>query len=417
MSRSLLLYEDGNWRSLRPLTEVVPVPALAFGDSSLAGRWRRVTNLPLLSIEARAGVLSAWESAPPLDPLRPDGADDVLVINAAALPGRWLDAALETGPPTVFRHAGRVLGARLNFARVRPGISRGAEFEAFLLGLELPESRVEARVLTFPWNLIEWNAEWIAQDLADQAPAVRGEVHRLAAVLEPEHVTIEAGARVDPYAVLDARPGPIRIGADVVVASHTVVTGPCVVGAGTQLLGGSVGRSTIGPQCRIAGEVEECLWQGFSNKRHHGFIGHSVIGEWVNLGALTTSSDLKNNYGTVRVWVDGREIDSGSTKVGSLIGAHVKTGIGTLLPTGGSMGTGSNLFGGGRFAPRHVPPFSWWDGERFEEHRLEAFLRTARTAMGRRGRSLASSGEEALEKLFDATAQERRSAATQRVGA
>ena len=157
-------------------------------------------------------------------------------------------------------------------------------------------------------------------------------------MLQPERVSIEAGARIDPFAVLDARNGPIRLGARAVVASHTVVTGPCVVGAGTQLLSGAVGRSTIGPECRIAGEVEECVWQGYANKRHHGFVGHSVIGEWVNLGALTTTSDLKNNYGAVRVWVDGRDEQSGVSKIGSFVGAHAKTGIGTLLPTGASIG-------------------------------------------------------------------------------
>src|SRR5206468_2886065 len=102
------------------------------------------------------------------------------------------------------------------------------------------------------------------------------------------------------------------------------------------------------PGCRIAGEVEECIWQRWSNKRHHGFVGHSVIGEWVNLGALTTTSDLKNNYGPVRAWAGGAERDSGLTKLGAVIGAHVKTGIGTLLPTGASLGIGGNLFGGGR---------------------------------------------------------------------
>jgi hypothetical protein len=168
-----------------------------------------------------------------------------------------------------------------------------------------------------------------------------------------------------------------------------------------------VGRSTFGPECRIAGEVEECVWQGYANKRHHGFVGHSVIGEWANLGALTTTSDLKNNYGAVRVWVDGREEPSGVSKIGSFVGAHVKTGIGTLLATGASIGVGSNLFGGGRFAPKQVPAFAWWDGERFEEHRIDAFLATARIAMGRRGRDLASADEEALRALFAATATER----------
>ena len=127
----------------------------------------------------------------------------------------------------------------------------------------------------------------------------------------------------------------------------------------------------------------------------------------MNLGALTTTSDLKNNYGSVRVWVDGQEHDSGLSKVGSFIGAHVKTGIGTLLPTGASLGTGSNLFGGGRFAPKHVPPFSWWDGERSIEHRLDAFLATARIAWSRREMTLDGNAVDALSRLFEATRSER----------
>jgi hypothetical protein len=137
-------------------------------------------------------------------------------------------------------------------------------------------------------------------------------------------------------------------------------------------------------------------------------VGHSVIGEWVNLGALTTTSDLKNNYGVVRVWIEGHETETGLAKVGAFIGAHVKTGIGSLLPTGASIGTGSNLFGGGRFAPKQVPPFSWWDGEHRGEHRLEAFLATARHAMERRERPLGPADEQALRALFEATASERR---------
>jgi UDP-N-acetylglucosamine diphosphorylase/glucosamine-1-phosphate N-acetyltransferase len=216
---------------------------------------------------------------------------------------------------------------------------------------------------------------------------------------------------VDPLAVLDAREGPIHLGEGVIVHSHTVVVGPCVVEAGTQLLGGLVARSTIGPGCRLAGEVDTTIWQGWANKRHHGFVGHSVIGEWSNLGALTTTSDLKNNYGPVRVWVNGREVDSGNPKVGSLIGGHVKTGIGSLLPTGASIGTGSNLFGGGRFAPKHVPAFTWWDGERSIEHQLEPFLATARIAMSRRSLSLSAEEEAGLRALHQATAAERTAAA------
>ncbi len=233
-------------------------------------------------------------------------------------------------------------------------------------------------------------------------------MHRLACLEAPERIRVARGATVGAFAVLDARPGPIAVGAGASIAPHTVVTGPCVIGERTQLLGGFVSGTTFGPECRIAGEVEASVWQGYGNKRHHGFVGHSVLGEWVNLGALTTTSDLKNNYGPVRVHVDGREIDSGNPKVGSFVGAHVKTGIGSLLTTGASIGTGSNLFGGGVFAPRSVPTFAWWDGARTVEHELERFLATARIAFGRRGRMFGPADEAACRALFDSTVSERR---------
>ncbi len=233
-------------------------------------------------------------------------------------------------------------------------------------------------------------------------------MHALACLVAPERITIARGAKVGPLAVLDATAGPIYVAHGAIVAPHTVVNGPCVIGGGTQLLGGFVSGSTFGPECRVAGEVEASVWQGYGNKRHHGFLGHSLVGEWVNLGALTTTSDLKNNYGHVRVRVDREDMDSGSSKVGSLIGSHVKTGIGTLLPTGASVGTGANLFGGGRFAPKYVPAFAWWDGERTVDHELTKFHATARIALSRRARTFGPAEEAACAELFASTADERR---------
>jgi UDP-N-acetylglucosamine diphosphorylase/glucosamine-1-phosphate N-acetyltransferase len=276
-----------------------------------------------------------------------------------------------------------------------------------LLGLGLPALPVDAEFLLLPWDLMARNPVAIADDLAGSTGVVRGAVHRLASLEHPERIVVEDGAVVGPFALLDAGSGPILVGHGARVEAHTHVRGPCAIGAGTQLLGGAVAGCTFGPECRIAGEVEASVWQGYANKRHHGFVGHSVIGEWVNLGALTTTSDLKNNYGSVRVWVDGREIESGQIKVGAFIGAHTKTGIGSLLPTGASIGSGSNLFGGGRFAPRAVPPFAWWDGERLVEHRLEPFLATARIAMGRRERPMSPADERLLRGWFEASAAER----------
>jgi UDP-N-acetylglucosamine diphosphorylase/glucosamine-1-phosphate N-acetyltransferase len=220
-------------------------------------------------------------------------------------------------------------------------------------------------------------------------------------VLGPR-VSVARDARVDPGCVLDARGGPIVIDSAASLAPFTHLEGPAIVGEGTQLLGGKLSRVAIGPQCRIAGEVEATIFRGYANKRHQGFLGHAVVGEWVNLGALTTNSDLKNNYGSVRVWVEGAEQDTGESKVGCFLGDHVKTGVGTLLATGSVIGPGSNLFAGGRFTPKQLPGWSWWDGERTVCHEWDKFLDTARTAMARRGRELTAAEEASLRAAWDA---------------
>ena len=407
MSERLVLFEDARWGDLSPLTDLLPVHALAFGDSCLATRWMRaVPELSPGPFVGRPLALRAWRQASAPGEARAESGDSVLAINVSALPGSWLATVLEGGP-AVWLAGDRVIAVRGSHRQLSPGFDRGTGFADFVRELGLRESRVDARMIRWPWEVVEWNPDALAADLASARPESAGDVHRLAALYEPHQISVGAGARVDAFAVLDARSGPIRLHPRVVVLPHTVVAGPCVVGEGTELLSGVVSRSTLGPECRVAGEVDSSVWQGYANKRHHGFVGHSVIGEWANLGALTTTSDLKNTYGEVRVWAAGREVATGYHKIGAFIGAHVKTGIGTLLPTGASIGTGSNLFGGGRFAPKRVPAFSWWDGERAVEHRLDRLLETASIAMSRRGRSLDADTRQAIESFFEATEHER----------
>jgi len=146
---------------------------------------------------------------------------------------------------------------------------------------------------------------------------------------------------------------------------------------------------------------------GYVNKAHEGYLGNAYVGRWVNLGALTTNSDLKNNYSTVRVHTTEGSVDTGLIKVGCFLGDHVKTGIGTLLPTGCVVGLGSNLFGG-VMAPPHVPPFSWGTGEHLEEYDIERFLDTAAMAMSRREVSLEKGGRALLQRAWEQTRAERR---------
>jgi len=154
--------------------------------------------------------------------------------------------------------------------------------------------------------------------------------------------------------------------------------------------------------------VEGSIFLGYSNKYHEGFLGHSYVGEWVNLGALTTNSDLKNNYSPVKAMVNGNLVDSGLTKVGAFIGDHVKTGIGTLLNTGISIGFASNLFGGGMIHQKYIPAFIWGSAEKYEEYQLEKAIETARIVMKRRNSELMTDEVNLFKKISQLTEKERR---------
>jgi UDP-N-acetylglucosamine diphosphorylase/glucosamine-1-phosphate N-acetyltransferase len=266
-------------------------------------------------------------------------------------------------------------------------------------------------VLPAPWDLVVRNSDQLRLDL----PAFFGGSARASTEALPwaavhrigEHaVTWEEGVQVDPAVVLDTRDGPVHLGTGVVVRPFTHLKGPAWIGNGTTLLGGTIGALSAGPRCLLRGEISESVILGHTNKAHDGYLGHCLLGRWVNLGAFTTNSNLKNNYGQVRVATASGEIDSGLLKVGAFLGDHVKTGIGTRLGAGTSVGAGSNLYGAG-MAPKWLPPFSWWDGHSVEPYRLDAFLATAEKAMARRGVAL-TDGQRALFARLWATERDSR---------
>jgi hypothetical protein len=152
--------------------------------------------------------------------------------------------------------------------------------------------------------------------------------------------------------------------------------------------------------------VAECVFVGYVNKAHDGHMGHALLGRWVNLGAFTSNSDLKNNYRPVRVWTPGGDVDTGLLKVGCFVGDHVKTGIGTPINTGTVIGAGSNVFGG-IMPPTVVPPFSWGSGADLRDHRFPKFLETALSAMARRQQELTPGMARILEEAWEATAGRR----------
>ncbi|UCF79366.1 MAG: hypothetical protein JSW03_03710 [Candidatus Eiseniibacteriota bacterium] len=276
---------------------------------------------------------------------------------------------------------------------------------------DLPATEVKATLVEFTWELVFNNPGQIGVDFDDsrQGGKIEGEVDERTVVYNSGAVHVSPGARVDAGVVIDARGGPVFIGTDARVSSFTRIEGPCSIGDGTFLVGGRItGGCSFGPCCRIGGEVEQSIIQGYSNKYHEGFVGHSYIGEWVNLGALTTNSDLKNTYRNVSVPVDGRPVDTKMLKVGSFIGDFTKTGIGTLLDTGSVVGFSTNIFGGKGVFPKYLPSFMWGDGEDFKVYILEQAVSAARLAMERRDVATSPELEELFRKTFELTEKDRR---------
>jgi UDP-N-acetylglucosamine diphosphorylase / glucose-1-phosphate thymidylyltransferase / UDP-N-acetylgalactosamine diphosphorylase / glucosamine-1-phosphate N-acetyltransferase / galactosamine-1-phosphate N-acetyltransferase len=221
------------------------------------------------------------------------------------------------------------------------------------------------------------------------------------------HVSLGQDAHIEPGVVIDTREGPVRLEAGAYVEAPARLIGPLYVGVGSRLFGGRIGRSSIGPACKVKGEVEASVLTGYCNKAHDGYLGHALLGRWVNLGAHTTNSDLKNNYGPVRVRLGAdEEVDTGLLKVGCFLGDHVRTGIGTLITTGAVIGAGTNLIGDDSL-PRYVPPFSWGRPGALEDYALERFLSTADTVMRRRGLRLTDGLRAVLSRAWEATRAER----------
>ncbi|MEJ2206961.1 MAG: hypothetical protein P8170_22980, partial [Gemmatimonadota bacterium] len=156
------------------------------------------------------------------------------------------------------------------------------------------------------------------------------------------------------------------------------------------------------PVCKVRGELTDSVLLGFVNKAHDGHLGHAMLGCWVNLGAGTSNSDLKNNYSPVRVWTLDGERDTGMVKVGCFIGDHVKTGIGTMLNTGTVVGAASNIFGA-QMPPPVVPPFSWGSGTDLRDYRFESFMETAERSMARRARKLTPGTRRILTRAWQET--------------
>jgi UDP-N-acetylglucosamine diphosphorylase / glucose-1-phosphate thymidylyltransferase / UDP-N-acetylgalactosamine diphosphorylase / glucosamine-1-phosphate N-acetyltransferase / galactosamine-1-phosphate N-acetyltransferase len=262
-----------------------------------------------------------------------------------------------------------------------------------------------------PWDLVARNAEHVVRDFDALGNVGVSNRHlATAALVGPvDRLYIHESARIDPYTVFDTTGGPITVAAGAWVQPFTRVEGPTYIGRDTHLFRANIrGGATIGPVCRVGGEVEASIVHGYSNKYHEGFLGHAYVGEWVNLGAITSNSDLRNDYGEVHVPLGGDPVATGMAKVGCFIGDHTRTGLGSMLNTGTAIGVMCNVLPAGPLLPKHVPSFTAvLYGRVAPGFTLEQLFVTARTVMDRRGQVFTEVDEQLYLDLYEQTRLER----------
>ncbi len=271
-------------------------------------------------------------------------------------------------------------------------------------GLKTVEAS-EARLLSFPWQIIEENPRAIEDDF--QKSPFRGQseeavVYPGARMVGEENILVGEGVVAKPGVVLDASSGPIVINDGATIMANALILGPAYVGrnsivkAGAKILEGT----SIGDVCKVGGEVGKTVFGNWTNKQHDGYVGHSYLGEWVNIGAGANNSDLKNNYSAVRMWCAGMQRETGRQFLGFIMGDHTKVGIGALINSGTVVGFNCNIYGS-EIPDRFVPSYSWGRGANMAEYDLEKAMLTAQIVMERREVKFTDAHRLVFQKIFE----------------
>ncbi|QDU38960.1 UDP-N-acetylglucosamine acyltransferase [Maioricimonas rarisocia] len=404
MTSRTIVFEDAGWIRLLPLVYMRGVFELRCGRSDLLSRIGalagRTEGGGSLEISCRPQLADLIHETTGL-PVNRSQSARALLLNGRGL---WKSLPDETaGGSSWVGTVGEsedvacvAADAELAASLTPETVLDQARLRTLLAPLPRRDVSENVQLLDWPWNFVHANAAAMESDWDPAAAAIHGQVDEGSYLLAPEHVHIGAGSRVKPCTVIDAESGPVWIGENVTINPHCYIEGPVVIESGTILQPGAKIRegTTLGPRCKVGGEIEASIVQGFSNKQHDGFLGHSYVGEWVNIAADCINSDLKNTYGMIRVPINGREVNSGEMFVGMVMGDYSKAGINVSFPTGAVVGFSSSVIR--PLSPKFVPSFAWIDGDHVQRFDVVRGLAVARKVMARRQREVTPAVEHAF---------------------
>lgn len=386
---NVTLFDDENtWKNLLPLTFTRPVSEIRIGILTIKQKWNK-----WLKTEC------TYKTQPHLSEKFPGSKNlGSCFINGNVCPDAELVKAIKA-----LKAGQKLMKGNSLIAFIGK--------ETALNSLKIIEYTENYLQINNVWDIFQKNGDAIRSDFElltkkrKSAPLSKS----VRVIGKKNLVFLEKGAKAEAC-ILNTTSGPIYLDKDSEIMEGSAVRGPFVLGEHSALkLNTKIyGPTTIGPQSKVGGEVNNSVIFGFTNKAHDGFLGNSVLGEWCNLGADTNNSNLKNNYGNVKLFNYNIEkpVDTGLQFCGLIMGDHSKSGINTMFNTGTIVGVGANVFGGG-FPATHIPSFSWGGSQGFETYRQEKLFETAEKVYERRGLVFSQKEKNILNSVFELTAKYR----------
>ena len=409
----ICIFEDNKAGNLAPLSFARPVYDLVCGMTMLRKKIERTFEGTRISLHTRPYLhdhVTYRNSEYIVNKVA--SSDTCLFINGRVMLPINFKKIIKLDSPgdVVFVSKGQVVAAKVtgkNLEFIKTKISDVLTLETFE-GIQTEE--VDVQFYEYPWDFIRYHSGEMYRDYSQLFAGItdkriRAEIGAGVHLVNEKDIFIDEGAIVKPGVVIDASSGPIVIGKNTVIESNAVIMGPVYIGRSSRVRPLSViyDNTSIGNVCKVGGEVEFSIIQSYSNKQHQGFLGHAYLGSWVNLGADTNCSDLKNNYSTVRAQTNSQEVDTGLQFLGVIMGDHCKTGINTMLNTGTVVGFSSNVFGA-EFPAKYIPSFAWGKDATYN---VSLSITTAKKVMLRRNQTMHDCEEKLFKHIFEITKSER----------
>jgi len=408
----ICVFDDGRTAQLEPLTLTRPAFDLLCGLTSLLDKQVRRFGATETGLLVRSSLADLARRDHPFASV-----NDLFWLHAATtilVNSRWLPPQGLAEPPLA-PHVGLCQG-QIAYAVLPPHLLTYCSPNTIDDCLEtwkqtLPTYAAEGVMIDFPWQLIENNAAQIVADFPWRTCALdHGYFHpaNLTILGDEELLSVHPTAEIEPWVVADTRNGPVVIDREAHVKSFSRLEGPCYVGPQCVLTAATIRGSSLGPVCRVRGEVASSIFQGHDNKQHDGYIGHSYLGSWVNVAAGVNTGDLRLDYRPIRIQVAGHDQETGCRKVGSFIGDHTKIGLNCQLDAGTLIGAFALLLPGPGLQPRCVPSFCMTArGEVLVNDGLPGHMATAAETMRRRDWIFTPMHEALYRAVHQATAPAR----------